>query len=110
MSRDRSLDEFVGGQRRDDDRTTAETEPDAEATNDTTTTSSTAESSSNRNEGSTDETVPGSGRESESAAVELAVSTYAFAPDGAPCAACGAVVEKRWRDDGELVCPECKAW
>ena len=43
-------------------------------------------------------------------AVEPAVSTYAFSPDGATCAACGAVVEKRWRDDGDLVCPDCKQW
>lgn len=52
--------------------------------------------------------------------------TYTSSPDGAPCAACGETVEKRWRAgeggvsaDGEsggvddpdaLVCPDCKAW
>lgn len=41
---------------------------------------------------------------------EPAVSTCDFAPDGAPCAACGETVERRWRDDRGLVCPDCKAW
>ncbi len=41
---------------------------------------------------------------------EPAASTTAFAPEGAACASCGATVRRRWRDDGELVCGECKAW
>lgn len=36
--------------------------------------------------------------------------TYTWSPDGAACAACGAVVERRWREDGDLVCPACKSW
>lgn len=61
-----------------------------------------------------------SGRESESepepepepeqASVEPAVSTYDWTPTGADCQACGAAVERRWRDDGQLVCADCKAW
>lgn len=43
-------------------------------------------------------------------AVEPAASTYDWAPDGAPCDACGALVEARWRDGGALVCAECKEW
>jgi len=39
-----------------------------------------------------------------------AVSTTAFAPEGTPCEACGATVRRRWRDDGALVCRDCKAW
>ena len=42
--------------------------------------------------------------------VEPAVSTYDWTPTGADCEACGTTVEKRWRDDGRLVCPDCKAW
>jgi hypothetical protein len=55
--------------------------------------------------------------ESESAAgsdttdeSESAESTYAWDPEGAACEGCGAVVERRWRDDGDLVCDACKSW
>lgn len=41
---------------------------------------------------------------------EPAVSTTAFDPEGAACASCDATVRRRWRDDGELVCGECKPW
>lgn len=37
-------------------------------------------------------------------------TTYAWVPDGAACAACGERVERRYRDDGQLVCPSCKEW
>ena len=37
-------------------------------------------------------------------------STFAWSPDGAPCAACGDRVERRWRDDDRLVCESCKVW
>ena len=43
-------------------------------------------------------------------AVEPAVSTYDWTPIGADCEACGTAVERRWRDDGRLVCADCKAW
>jgi hypothetical protein len=43
-------------------------------------------------------------------AVEPAVSTYDWTPSGADCEACGAAVERRWRDDGRLVCGDCKPW
>ena len=52
--------------------------------------------------------------------------TYTSSPAGAPCAACGETVEKRWRageggvsgegesrgvdDPDALVCPDCKEW
>lgn len=42
--------------------------------------------------------------------VEPAVSTYDFSPEGAPCAGCGESVEKRWRSEAGLVCPDCKEW
>ena len=38
------------------------------------------------------------------------VLTTAWTPDGAPCATCGETVERRWRQDGALVCAECKTW
>ncbi|WP_324756376.1 DUF7573 domain-containing protein [Haloarcula sp. GH36] len=46
----------------------------------------------------------------ESDAIEPATTTYAWSDDGAACAACGTVVERRWQQDGSLVCPACKEW
>ena len=43
-------------------------------------------------------------------AVAPARSTYAWSPAGADCAACGATVERRWRDETGLVCADCKTW
>ncbi|MGM0399404.1 MAG: DUF7573 domain-containing protein [Halobacteriota archaeon] len=37
-------------------------------------------------------------------------TTSEWTPDGEECDACGAVVERRWRQNGALVCPECKNW
>ncbi|WP_424001283.1 DUF7573 domain-containing protein [Haloarcula salina] len=42
--------------------------------------------------------------------VEPAVTTYAWSPEGAACADCGEVVERRWEQDGQLVCGACKSW
>jgi hypothetical protein len=39
-----------------------------------------------------------------------AVSTSDYRSGGADCEACGVAVERRWRDDGALVCADCKAW
>ncbi|MFB6222456.1 MAG: hypothetical protein ABEH86_02130 [Haloarcula sp.] len=43
-------------------------------------------------------------------AVEPAVTTYAWSPEGEICPECGDVVERQWRQDGQLVCSACKAW
>ena len=45
-----------------------------------------------------------------SSGVEPATVTYRWQPDGADCAQCGATAEKRWLDDGQFVCPDCKHW
>ena len=39
-----------------------------------------------------------------------ATSTSAWTAAGAGCQRCGARVSRRWRDDGDLVCAECKEW
>lgn len=39
-----------------------------------------------------------------------ATTTYAWDGAGATCAACGESVERRWQQDGELVCATCKDW
>jgi len=48
--------------------------------------------------------------EASTDAVEPAVTTYAWSPEGAACAECGEVVERRWTQDGVLVCGACKSW
>jgi len=42
--------------------------------------------------------------------VAPATATATWRPDGAACAACGSVVERRWRDGDDLVCGDCKEW
>jgi len=43
-------------------------------------------------------------------APEPGVATFAWSADGAGCSGCGAAATRRWRDDGDLVCPSCKTW
>jgi len=43
-------------------------------------------------------------------AVEPAVSTYVWDDGGGECAACGATVDRRWRQEDDLVCADCKEW
>lgn len=42
--------------------------------------------------------------------VEPAATTYAWSGEGTACEACGEVVERRWQQEGGLVCIECKDW
>jgi hypothetical protein len=46
----------------------------------------------------------------ESDGVPPAESTFAWSSEPVACAACGEAVQRRWRDDGELVCRACKSW
>lgn len=88
MGRDASLDEFLGSDEDGEADTGAvDAEPDGVTADD----------------GEAD------GTEADGA-VEPAVPTLDWTPGGAPCAACGATVERRWRDDGRMVCGECKGW
>lgn len=36
--------------------------------------------------------------------------TCEWRPDGSACEACGATVERRWRDGDARVCADCKEW
>ena len=81
MSKDRSLGDFVG-------------ESASE--------SATEESRANEPEPQ-DDTV-------DTETVEPATPTYRFDPDGTACDGCGETVEKRWHDDGQFVCADCKDW
>ena len=51
----------------------------------------------------TDEATPTDG-------VAPATTTYAWDGAGAACGSCGEVVDRRWQQDGELVCVTCKSW
>ena len=42
--------------------------------------------------------------------VEPAATTYAWDGAGSACAACDETVERRWQQEGDLVCVECKDW
>lgn len=54
---------------------------------------------------------PGDGAAGETPddGADPAVPTAAWRPGGA-CDACGDPAERRWRDDGAFVCPDCKEW
>lgn len=92
MSGDRSLDEFVPSVQESDDESGQEAEAAGESGEET------------ENEHSDESETDGQ------AAVDPAESTYAWTPSGATCDACGASVERRWRDEGALVCGDCKSW
>lgn len=91
MERDASLEEFLGSEA-DDAHSDAEAdEPDTETDADDTAAGS---------------ATTGPGDES----VEPATVTARWDPDGLTCEACGAVVERQWRDGDSFVCPSCKEW
>lgn len=42
--------------------------------------------------------------------VAPATTTARWSPSGDTCERCGAGVDRAWRDEGCLVCPDCKDW
>lgn len=127
--RETSLDEFVdpgedGDDADPDDETTGDISGEtadgdagaAETTAGSTTTGAATTASEGQDEPpAADESGAAAGAAAEGdpdedTAVEPAVSTLDWRPGRAPCAACGESVERRWRDDGELVCSSCKTW
>ena len=111
MSGNRSLDEFAGAEPDDsepaDEPPAATDEPAAEAGSDdgaTTHESDQPSPAADANPPDADANPP------DADAVDRPTSTYAWSPDGAPCDACGATVDERWRDDQGLVCADCKEW
>lgn len=117
--RDTSLDEFIGEDDADSDgddgseddpaETVGSVEGDGVAG---------ADNDAVAEEGTDNDAVaeePAGGDELEEGAaaaadVQPAVSTTEWTPDGATCAECDVVVERRWRDGGALVCADCKDW
>ncbi|MFC6975329.1 hypothetical protein ACFQL1_12805 [Halomicroarcula sp. GCM10025709] len=102
MAEDASLDEFLDGE--DDD--TVESAADEEPAD----TDPADEVSAGGESVETDSTSEGVAESEDSSGVEPATTTYAWTGDGAVCSACDEVVERRWEQDGALVCSACKAW
>lgn len=104
MPEDVSLDAFASSEESDADDAEAVEKVDAEENDETETTADAdAEIDSDAETG-----------DPERPAVEPAVSTYAWSPDGDACADCGESVAERWRAEGQrsgdLVCEDCKEW
>ncbi|MGM0592706.1 MAG: DUF7573 domain-containing protein [Halobacteriota archaeon] len=101
MEDNRSLDEFLGGgnagAEADDDAT------DRDARNAVDGNAAKAQDCSESSNVAVDEPT-------DTDAVDPAVSTYRWSPDGVACAECGEQVTKRWHDDGRYVCANCKEW
>jgi len=88
MAEDSSLDDFLdAGNGESDDPTTDDGDG-----------AGTGESAGDRPAGGDTDAVP------------PATTTYAWSGAGGACDACGEVVERRWGQDGQLVCPACKEW
>jgi formylmethanofuran dehydrogenase subunit E len=96
MSPDRSLDEFLSQSDTTQDGETDDATP-----------------------GETDEPLDGEADEASDGEVEArpsaltvhpARSTMAWTVDDTTCDACGEIVQRRWRDDDQLVCSACKEW
>ena len=108
--RDTSLDDFVGEDDASEDGEPADpdapggaggAEPaseDAEAT-ETATDGVDTDTDGNADADGGDEGTP-----------EPAAPTFDWTPGGSVCVACGERVERRWTDDGRLVCAACKRW
>ena len=93
MDRDRSLDEFVGGQsdgsadsNADDDSDLADRAPDTD--------------------GSDTATDPAADEDD----VQPAAVTYRWDPDGVPCSECGSTADRLWSGESGQVCAACKEW
>jgi hypothetical protein len=136
MARDRSLDEFLGGgsddaaetDAEDDDPTDPErgteddpTDPDPDVDEAGTAEPGAEPGSSGTERESEPNPVAGSdwseggdadGDPAATAAgdAEPAAVTYRWEPDGVPCAACGATVDRLWSGEAGQVCADCKEW
>jgi hypothetical protein len=89
MAEDASLDDFLDAGSEADDEGTAS---DADGT----------ASSGTAGDDGTGDAAP--------AVTDPGRSTFDWSPSGAECGACGAVVERRWRDGDGMVCEACKEW
>lgn len=108
MVEDRSLDEFAGSDSApDDDDSTPDDDDSADGAEEST--GSTGETDAT-DSASTDAEQPAADPAPSSDDVEPATTTSAWDSDGVECERCDERTERRWIDDGALVCADCKAW
>jgi hypothetical protein len=90
MPEDRSLDEFAAGPSRTDE-------------------SGDAESGGAQSGGAAD-AESGDASDIPATGADPAVPTATWTVDPTACERCGERVSRRWLDDDDLVCGDCKAW
>jgi len=101
VSRDRSLEEFLGGESEEGEAPDRENEP--------------VESDRPEEDAPDQEKPPevgdsgGDGTDPGSAVTTLD-ATYRWSPDGTGCESCGKRVEAQWRGEDGFVCAGCKEW
>jgi len=109
--RETSLDEFVGG---DDANTEEPADPEPTDGGTAVDADRDADDATDAETRTTAATAGDSGTESDppngNAPPAPTAPTFAWVPDGVACARCGEAAARRWRDDGDLVCPSCKTW
>ncbi|GAB6860682.1 hypothetical protein ACFR97_07885 [Haloplanus litoreus] len=60
---------------------------------------------------SLDEFATAADESADESPVDPAPATMRWSPEGAPCAACGSTVSRRWRSAADaFVCADCKEW
>ena len=102
MGRDRSLDEFFGGDGGGaDDDTESDADTSAEPVDGATTD---ADGDEDASDDDAESHLP------DASHADPVTPTYRWTPEGAACESCGSVVERRWVDDGAFVCDDCKEW
>ncbi|MDS0294020.1 DUF7573 domain-containing protein [Halogeometricum luteum] len=109
MTRDRSLDDFVGGGEGEESDGSDPTEGD-DSKADSADRADGAGGDAGDDSGTTPDSAATESAAPTTDAVDPAVGTYRWDPDGVACAACGETVHRLWLDDGGQVCEECKEW
>ena len=114
--RDTSLDDFVGGDDAGEEGEPADpdapggaggAEPASEEAEATETATDGVDADADR-DANADGSADANGGDKGTS--EPASPTFDWTPGGSACAACGERVERRWTDDGRLVCAACKGW
>lgn len=96
VTRDRSLEDFLGGTA--SEGSDAEEEPEGAA------------DGPERGDGSGPSAGPGTDPAPAGDGAAPIAPTYRWSPDGEACRVCAEQVNARWRADDALVCADCKEW
>jgi hypothetical protein len=101
MNEDSSLEEFAAGTVAEGERAESTEENGGSTQNTDAKTDSESSTSGGDDSGVED---------SPEEAVTPTASTYGYSPGKAACGACGTRVRRRWRDEDDMLCGECKEW